>query len=119
MNGRSDICVSIVPSEYTSQLCCDCWTIDEENRPSQEVFKCVKCGHEDINADTHGASVIKTYVKSTVLREALLDKNPNGTGTYLPKDLAHSQFKEKILCCVSKLAKAKARNGRKDKSNKL
>jgi transposase len=89
--GRKyDICVSIVPSEYTSQLCCDCWTIDEENRPSQEVFKCVKCGHEGINADTHGASVIKTYVKSTVLREALLDKNPNGTGTYLPKDLTHS-----------------------------
>lgn len=54
------------------------------------MFKCVKCGHEDINADTHGASVIKTYVKSTVLREALLDKNPNGTGTYLPKDLTHS-----------------------------
>ena len=33
--GRKyDICVSIVPSEYTSQLCCDCWTINEENRPS-------------------------------------------------------------------------------------
>lgn len=89
--GRKyDICVSIVPSEYTSQLCCECWSIDEENRPSQEVFKCIECGKKEINADVHAAGVIKTYVKSTVLREALLDKNPNSTGTYLPKELTHT-----------------------------
>lgn len=82
--------MSVVPSEYTSQLCCECWSIDEENRPSQEVFKCIECGKKEINADIHAAGVIKTYVKSTVLREALLDKNPNGTGTYLPKDLTHT-----------------------------
>ena len=32
-----------------------CGTIDKENRPNQETFKCVHCGHKD-NAG-HNASI--------------------------------------------------------------
>jgi len=50
--GRNyDIATSIVPSEYTSQLCTECWTIDEDNRQTQEEFKCVHCNAEMQNAD--------------------------------------------------------------------
>ena len=30
------------------------WSIHKDNRPTQETFKCIKCGHED-NADRNAA----------------------------------------------------------------
>ena len=45
--------VVAVPPQYTSQRCSCCGHVDAANRPSQERFVCVSCGHEahaDVNA---------------------------------------------------------------------
>ena len=44
----------IVPAAYTSQTCHKCGHVAKENRESQAVFRCVKCGHK-ANADVNAA----------------------------------------------------------------
>ncbi|AOY97459.1 cytosine methyltransferase (plasmid) [Cupriavidus sp. USMAA2-4] len=43
-----------VPPHDTSRTCPVCGCVSAENRPSQAVFRCIECGHED-NADVVGA----------------------------------------------------------------
>ncbi len=43
-----------VNPQYTSQTCSRCGFIDKNNRPTQEKFKCLACGHAD-NADINAA----------------------------------------------------------------
>ena len=70
---KRGIKVHITPSQYTSQMCPVCGTIDRENRPDQETFECINCGHTD-NAD-HNASVnIKNRYSLDVLRNSKLHK---------------------------------------------
>lgn len=47
-----------VPAPYSSQECSECGHVDRRNRPSQAVFRCVACGHEE-NADLNAAKVIR------------------------------------------------------------
>ena len=47
-----------VDAKYSSQECNSCGHISKENRPNQETFKCVKCGHEG-NADFEASLTIK------------------------------------------------------------
>ena len=44
---------------YTSQRCSGCGHSAKENRPSQAVFRCMACGHEE-NADVNAAKNILT-----------------------------------------------------------
>ena len=44
----------IVPAAYTSRTCHQCGNVASENRESQAVFHCVKCGY-DANADVNAA----------------------------------------------------------------
>ena len=44
----------IVPAAYTSRTCHQCGNVASENRESQAVFHCVKCGYE-ANADVNAA----------------------------------------------------------------
>lgn len=53
-NGGSLV---IVPAAYTSRTCHECGHIAKENRESQAIFKCVKCGYE-ANADVNAAKNI-------------------------------------------------------------
>jgi transposase len=46
-----------VPAAYTSLRCFECKHVSNENRKSQAVFCCVKCGHE-ANADVNAAKNI-------------------------------------------------------------
>ena len=46
--------VVMVDPAYSSQRCYKCGSIHEDNRPTQETFKCIKCGNED-NADRNAA----------------------------------------------------------------
>ena len=46
-----------VDAKYSSQECNNCGHISKENRPNQETFKCVKCGHEG-NADFEASKVV-------------------------------------------------------------
>ena len=47
-----------VPANYTSQECAEYGHIHPDNRKTQKIFCCLKCGHTD-NADHNAARVIK------------------------------------------------------------
>ena len=47
-----------IKAAYSSQECHRCGHISANNRPSQAIFKCEKCGHED-HADKNAAKVIR------------------------------------------------------------
>ena len=47
-----------VPAAYTSQMCSACGHVHEDNRLTQESFKCMKCNFE-LNADHNAALNIK------------------------------------------------------------
>ena len=52
-------CGQVIPVNpaYTSQTCAACGHVAKENRPDQETFMCVECGHE-ANADVNAAQNI-------------------------------------------------------------
>ena len=91
---KYDIAVSTVQSSYTSKMCPVCGCIEDENRPNQEIFECIECGHKD-NADFNAAKNIKNRVLVTVLRESLLKQLDNGA--FEPKNLKREKVKEVLL----------------------
>ena len=91
---KYDIAVSTVHPSYTSKMCPNCGCIDDRNRPNQETFKCVECGHKD-NADFNAAKNIRNRVFVTVLRENLLKQLDNGA--YEPKTLRRDKIKDVLL----------------------
>lgn len=91
---KYDIAVSTVHSSYTSKMCPICGCIEDENRPSQETFECIECGHKD-NADFNAAKNIRNRVLVTVLRETLLKQLDNGA--FKPKKLKRERVKEVLL----------------------
>ena len=91
---KYDIAVSTVQSSYTSKMCPICGCIEDENRPNQETFECVECGHKD-NADFNAAKNIRNRVLVTVLRESLLKQLDNGA--FEPKKLKREKVKEVLL----------------------
>ena len=91
---KYDIAVSTVQASYTSKMCPICGCIEDENRPTQETFECIECGHKD-NADFNAAKNIKNRVLVTVLRESLLKQLDNGA--FEPKKLKREKVKEVLL----------------------
>jgi transposase, IS605 orfB family len=91
---KYDIAVSIVQASYTSKMCPMCGCIDDGNRPNQETFDCVECGHKD-NADFNAAKNIRNRVLVTVLRDKLLKQLDNGA--FEPRMLSRDKVKEVLL----------------------
>lgn len=91
---KYNIAVSTVHSSYTSKMCTNCGCIDDGNRPNQETFECVECGHKD-NADFNAAKNIRNRVLATVLRDKLLKQL--GNGAFEPKTLKREKLKEVLL----------------------
>ena len=91
---KYDIAVSTVQPSYTSKMCPVCGCIDDDNRPNQETFECIKCGHKD-NADFNAAKNIRNRVLVTVLRDTLLKQLDNGA--FEPKKLKREKVKEVLL----------------------
>lgn len=91
---KYDIAVSTVQASYTSKMCPICGCIEDENRPNQETFECIECGHKD-NADFNAAKNIRNRVLVTVLRESLLKQLDNGA--FKPKKLKREKVKEVLL----------------------
>ncbi|MFM6188891.1 zinc ribbon domain-containing protein [Planktothrix sp.] len=57
-----------VDPKHSSQECRVCGHIDEGNRPTQESFKCLKCGHSE-HADVNAArNILKRGLESFVRR---------------------------------------------------
>lgn len=99
---KYDIAVSTVHSNYTSKMCPICGCIDDGNRPNQETFCCVECGHED-NADHNAAVNIKNRVGTTVLCKRLLKQL--GNGAYEPKKMSKDKVKDVLLSYRTSLGK--------------
>lgn len=91
---KYDIAVSTVQASYTSKMCLICGCIEDGNRPNQETFECIECGHKD-NADFNAAKNIRNRVLVTVLRESLLKQLDNGA--FEPKKLKREKVKEVLL----------------------
>ena len=91
---KYSIAVSTVQASYTSKMCPVCGCIDDDNRPNQETFKCIECGHKD-NADFNAAINIKNRVVVTVLQETLLKQLDNGA--FEPRKLKREKVKEVLL----------------------
>lgn len=91
---KYDIAVSTVQASYTSKMCPICGCIEDENRPNQETFECIECGHKD-NADFNAAKNIRNRVLVTVLRESLLKQLDNGA--FEPKKIKREKVKEVLL----------------------
>lgn len=88
------IAVSTVQASYTSKMCPVCGCIEDENRPNQETFECIECGHED-NADVNAAVNIRNRVAVTVLQQRLLKQRDNKS--FEPKRLKREKVKEVLL----------------------
>ena len=88
------IAVSTVQASYTSKMCLICGCIEDGNRPNQETFECVECGHKD-NADFNAAKNIRNRVLVTVLRDKLLKQVDNGA--FEPRTLSRDKVKEVLL----------------------
>jgi transposase len=88
---KYDISVSLVHSHYTSKQCSKCGCIHDDNRLTQEEFKCVECGYEN-NADANASDNIKNRVTSTVLRNKLLKQNDDNT--FEPKIMKKENIKK-------------------------
>ena len=91
---KYDIALSKVQASYTSKMCPVCGCIEDENRPNQETFECIECGHKD-NADFNAAKNIRNRVFVTVLRNSLLKQLDNGA--FEPKKLKLEKVKEVLL----------------------
>ena len=99
---KYDIAVSTVQASYTSKMCPICGCIEDGNRPIQETFECVECGHKD-NADFNAAKNIRNRVLVTVLRESLLKQLDNGA--FEPRMLSREKVKEVLLSFRRSLSK--------------
>lgn len=83
-------------------MCPICGCVEDGNRPSQESFECVECGHKD-NADFNAAKNIRDRVLVTALRDKLLKQLDNGA--FEPKKLKRERVKEVLLSFRRSLSK--------------
>jgi putative transposase len=78
---RGGITVFVDPA-YTSQECSSCGSVSPENRPSQELFYCTRCGHAS-NADENAARTVLSRVGHTrIACELNGAASPSEAGTY-------------------------------------
>jgi putative transposase len=90
-----------VSALYTSQECADCGHTHPDNRPSQSLFLCVRCGHAD-NADRNAALVIKKRAIKLILDSGteLSDKGVLTPGRYRARS-SHKTERAKVHPAMS------------------
>lgn len=91
---KYNVNVSYVHPEYTSKGCNNCGNIDNNNRNTQEVFKCTSCKIE-LNADFNSSINIEERITLDVLRNKLLEFN--GYEWNCKSKFKHSAVKEILL----------------------
>ncbi len=79
------LCLS-VPAQHTSQECAACGHIHPENRTTQAVFVCQRCGHRD-NADANASKVIARRGVDLVLSGQYREKTAKRTMRLRQKQL--------------------------------
>src|SRR5450759_5328033 len=74
-----------VKSAYSSQQCCMCYYVDTANRPNQQTFCCLVCGHST-HADLNAATNIKYRVGDSELHAC---KDRKAVKALLPVSYTH------------------------------
>ena len=97
---KLNVRLTLIPSNYTSQWCFHCGHIDRSNRPNQETFSCVCCGHT-ANADFHSSQAIKLIGSSDVLRSSMLVKDKSSD--WVPRVLAKGFIRKQLEDITPKL----------------
>lgn len=92
--NKNGMQVTFVQPHYTSQTC-SCGNISKENRKTQELFKCIRCGSSE-NADTHSAKNIEDRLRVDVLRRKLLNFS---SGFYSTKRIKKETIKSILTEC--------------------
>ena len=92
--------VHLTPAAYSSQQCPHCGHISRDNRPTQEEFKCVECGHSS-NADYNSSKNLKFRYTNVLLRSKLhkLDKY----NRMIPKVMKKEKIKEILISAYPKV----------------
>ena len=85
------ITISLTNAEYTSQQCSCCGYIHQNNRKTQEKFKCVHCGYEE-NADLNASINIRERIHSDVLRDSLHKEIEYNK--YIPLETKHEKVEQ-------------------------
>ena len=98
---KLNVRLTLIPSNYTSQWCFHCGHVDRANRPNQETFSCICCGHTS-NADFHSSQAIKLIGSSDVLRSSMLVKDKSSD--WVPKKLVKGFIKKQLEDITPKLA---------------
>ena len=90
-----------VSALYTSQECADCGHTHPDNRQSQSLFLCIRCGHAD-NADRNAALVIKKRAIKLILDSGteLSDKGVLIPGRYRARS-SHKTERAKVHSAMS------------------
>jgi transposase len=65
--AKRGIQATLVKSAYSSQQCSVCFYVDKANRPDQQTFCCVVCGHSS-HADLNAATNIEHRIGDEELR---------------------------------------------------
>ena len=91
IGGKYGITISLTNAEYTSQQCSKCGYIHENNRKTQEKFKCIHCGYEE-NADLNASINIKNRISVDVLRDSLHKEIENNK--YIPLERIHEKVEQ-------------------------
>ena len=65
MCAKRGVWLDMTKPAYSSTTCNQCGKTSKKNRPSQTVFKCIECGHED-HADANGAKNHRETGRSSV-----------------------------------------------------
>ena len=97
---KKGIRVHLTPAAYSSQQCPHCGHISRDNRPTQEEFKCVECGHSS-NADYNSSKNLKFRYTNVLLKSKLhkLDKY----NRMIPKIMKKEKIKEILISAYPKI----------------
>ena len=88
--------VHLTHASYTSQECSECHEIERANRPTQEIFSCVSCGHT-ANADVEAGNNVKNRVLADVPRGAHAKLHTfDDMGRARPNKLHYKQVKSVV-----------------------
>ena len=93
--SKMGVQTTFVQASYTSKTCDACGLICDQNRPTQERFECVGCGHQ-APADTHSGKMIADRMTLDVLRHSLLTLKD---GEYRPKKMDRKSIKNILTEC--------------------
>ena len=66
--------VRFINPKYTSQRCNKCGYIHKDNRPDQETFECVNCGHKSLADFNASRNIAMENIEEIILEQVEVQK---------------------------------------------